>query len=223
MLSTPGIDSSQFLAVQTTDNAGISLKWFRDTFGKMVLQDSINAGISIYEQMNRLCAATTPGSGGLIYLPYLSGEKSPIWNTDARGVFFGIGITTSYSDFIRAVMEGVAYSIRDCLEAVPAVESSDPDAPVPIGGGAARSQVWCQIFSDVLKRPVIQLLDDETETLGDAIIAAQAAGVCSMPPDFGKILARKGKIIEPRRQFANLYDEGFCKYKALYQAVKPLY
>lgn len=223
VLSTPGIDSSQFLAVQTTDNAGISLKWFRDTFGKMVLQDSINAGISIYEQMNRLCAATTPGSGGLIYLPYLSGEKSPIWNTDARGVFFGIGITTSYSDFIRSVMEGVAYSIRDCLEAVPAVESSDPDAPVPIGGGAARSQVWCQIFSDVLKRPVIQLLDDETETLGDAIIAAQAAGVCSMPPDFGKILARKGKIIEPRRQFANLYDEGFCKYKALYQAVKPLY
>ena len=222
VLSTPGVRDDQFFAVQTTDNAGISLKWFRDTFGKMVLQDSINAGISIYEQMNRLCAATTPGSGGLIYLPYLSGEKSPIWNTDARGVFFGIGLTTSYSDFIRAVMEGVAYSIRDCLEAVPNVQNAS-EAPVPIGGGAARSEIWCQIFADVLKRPVIQLQDDETETLGDAIIAAQAAFIEDIPWDFGKTLASKGRIIKPRRQYAQIYDDGFAKYKALYAAVKPIY
>ena len=222
VLSTPGVVRDQYFAVQTTDNAGISLKWFRDTFGKMVLQDSINAGISIYEQMNRLCAATVPGSGGLIYLPYLSGEKSPIWNTRARGVFFGIGLTTSYSDFIRAVMEGVAYSIRDCLEAVPRVEKISDD-PVPIGGGAARSEVWCQIFADILKRPVIQLLDDETETLGDVIIAAQAVPEIGMRLDFGKSLARSGTVINPRRQYASLYDDGFAKYRKLYEAVKPLY
>ncbi len=223
ILSTAGCFDKQFCAVQTTDNAGISLKWFRDTFGNMILQDSINAGISVYEQMNRLCTQTKPGCGGLIYLPYLSGEKSPIWDPKARGVFFGINLDTGYSDFIRAVMEGVAYSIRHCIETVPVIGAEAQQSPIPIGGGAAKSGIWCQIFADVLKRPVIMLPDDETETLGDAIIAAQAGGIKEVPYDFGKALAGKGKLIEPCRRNAAIYDRGFARYKELYSRLKDMF
>lgn len=223
VLSTPSAFGRSFAAVQTTDNAGISLKWFRDTFGKMVLQDSLNAGISVYEQLNRLCACTKPGASGLIYLPYLSGEKSPIWDPDARGVFFGVGLDTSYGDFVRAVMEGVAYSIRQCLDTVPDIKQKDNNSPIPVGGGIARSKVWCQIFADILKRPVIMLLDDETETLGDIIIAASAVGIAEIPKDFGKILAAKGSVIKPEKNTFEIYDKGYEKYTALYSSVKPLF
>ncbi|MDY6322236.1 MAG: FGGY family carbohydrate kinase [Succinivibrio sp.] len=223
VLSTPSAFGRSFAAVQTTDNAGISLKWFRDTFGKMVLQDSLNAGISVYEQMNRLCSTTKPGAGGLIYLPYLSGEKSPIWDPDARGVFFGIGLETSYADFIRAVMEGVAYSIRQCLETVPDLRDRVSASPIPIGGGVARSEVWCQIFANVLKHSVIMLPDNETETLGDIIIAAKAAGIAEVPEDYGKEIAARGRVLRPQRSTASVYDDGFGRYVELYKAVKPVY
>ena len=222
VLSTPYAFDNLYAAVQTTDNAGISLKWFRDTFGKVVFQDALNAGISIYEQMNRLCAKSQPQSP-IIFLPYLSGEKSPIWNPNARGVFFGISLKSSYSDFIRAIMEGVAFSIKHCIENLMDEHEQSQDTPVPIGGGIANSDIWCQIFADVLQRPVIQLATEETETLGDIIIAASAVGINDIKPDFGKVLAKKGKIKTPSVALKDLYEEKFTKYKELYTQVKHIY
>lgn len=224
VLSTPGALGRQFTAIQTTDNAGISLKWFRDTFGKMILQDALSAGVSIYEQMNRLCAQSQPLKNHLIYLPYLSGEKSPIWDPNARGVFFGVSLDTTYSDFVRSVMEGVAFSIRHCMEGINEITiDSGSDSPIPIGGGVANSDIWCQIFSDVLNRPVIQLAVEETETLGDVILAAQAVNIKEVPADFGKTLAKKGKIKTPNKQLLEFYDEKFIKYKQLYSSIKDLF
>lgn len=223
ILETPGPIPHSFAAVQTTDNAGISLKWFRDTFGKMVLQDALSAGIGIYEQLSLLCQRSPVGAQGLIYLPYLSGEKSPIWDPHARGVFFGLNLDTTYSDFIRAIMEGVAFSIRHCMETLEPVCKEMGTGPIPIGGGIARSEVWCQIFADVLNRPMVQFLIDETETLGDAILAAQAVNPGDMPLNFGKSLTKKGKIKEPRPENRALYDDKFDKYVKLYNSVKELF
>ncbi len=223
ILETPGPVPQSFAAVQTTDNAGISLKWFRDTFGKMVLQDALSAGIGVYEQLSRLCAQSPAGAHGLIYLPYLTGEKSPIWDPNARGVFFGVNLDTTYSDFIRAIMEGVAFSIRHCMETIKPVCHEINSEPIPIGGGIARSDIWCQIFADVLNRPIVQFLIDETETLGDAILAAQAAGIKEMPLNFGKTLTQQGKIKIPQPEYQGLYDEKFHKYIKLYCNLKELF
>ena len=209
-----------YTILQTTDNAGISLRWFRDVFGQAAAQEAEKAGMSIYGYMDRLAAQVPAGSGGLIYLPYLAGEKSPIWDSQARGVFFGMSLSTDYGAFVRAVMEGVAYSLRDCLEIMPA---SDPSRPIPMGGGAAGSEVWCRIFADVLGRPVLRLKSGETETLGDMIVAAESLGLKQVGRDFGRRLAQEGDLIRPDEANRQLYEEGFAKYKALYHHLRDLF
>ena len=102
------------------------------------------------------------------------------------------------------MLEGVAFSIKECSELV--VNESNRDEPIPIGGGVANSPLWCQIFADILDRPMLRLKSNETETLGDMIIAAQAIGIKEIPKDFGKAMARKGEIIYPDRNNRGLYE-----------------
>lgn len=201
----------KYLVVQSTDNAGVSLRWFRDTFCKELS----------YKEIDEIAAAEKPSDDSIIYLPYLSGEKSPIWNTEARGVFFNIGLNANLGSFARAVMEGVAFSIRDCANTI----SYDPDSPepIPLGGGVAKSTFWCQIFADVLGRPILKLQNNETETLGDIIIAANAVGIKEIGKDFGKQLSQKGEIIYPIPENVKVYGRLFKKYKELYSRIETLF
>lgn len=210
-----------YTILQTTDNAGISLRWFRDVFGDAVQQKAEAAGLSVYDYMNTLAEKVPAGCNGLVYLPYLAGEKSPIWDSDARGVFFGMSLSTDYGAFVRAIMEGVALSMRDCMEIMPAAKKSI--SPIPLGGGAANSRVWCQIFADVLNRPIVRLKSGETETLGDFIIAAESVGLTDVTRDFGKKLAAESEVLYPDSAAASVYDKAYQKYKAVYQNTKTLF
>lgn len=221
LLNIYGAFSKQYIIVQSTNNAGVSLRWFRDTFGKAVAEEAKLAGEGVYSYFNKLAEQAPVGSGGMIWLPYLSGEQSPIWNPNARGTFFGVGLGSDYSAFVRAVMEGVAFSQKDCMDVVLS-ESVKPEI-IPLGGGAANSPVWCQIFADVLNIPVSSLVSNETETLGDMIIAAQAVGIKEIPVDFGKTMAKSGRVFYPKAENVEIYKGQFEKYKKLYQAVKPLF
>ena len=136
-------------------------------------------------------------------------------------VFFNIGLSSDFGAFVRAVMEGVAFSQKDCLDIVVS-QSSKPDI-IPLGGGAANSPLWCQIFADILNVPVSSLLSNETETLGDIIIAAQAAGIKEVPADLGKTMAKAGRIFRPVPEHIEIYNRQFQKYKDLYQTLKPLF
>lgn len=213
--------NDNYLIIQTTNNAGISLRWFKDTFGQAVFAKGAPVDGNIYEGINLAAASVPAGANGMIYLPYLSGEKSPIWDSNARGVFFNIGLDASFGSFARAVMEGVALSIRDCASIVTANISGDQ--PIPLGGGAANSRVWCQIFADVLGRPIQRLKNSETETLGDIIIAADAVGLPCIPKDFGKTLATDSETLYPNKDHTDVYEELFLKYKKLYESIRPLY
>ena len=113
-------------------------------------------------------------------------------------------------------------SLRDCMSIMPNVSNLN-NSPIPLGGGVANSKVWCQIISDVLNRPILQLKSNETETLGDAIIAAQSIGLDEISKDFGKTMALSGTLIEPNKDNVALYDEHFEKYKKLYSCIKELY
>ncbi len=211
----------RYLVVQTTDNAGVSLRWFRDVFGPLAFKEGEKRTGSAYDRINEVVAAVKPDRSNIIYLPYLSGEKSPIWDADARGLFFNIGLGSDFGAFARAVMEGVAFSIRDCANLV--TDNISGDSPIPLGGGIANSRVWSQIFADVLGRPMVRLKNNETETLGDIIIAANAIGLDCIPKDYGKTLAAEGEILYPNKELTGLYDELFAKYKDLYESVKHLY
>ncbi|MEA5012232.1 MAG: FGGY family carbohydrate kinase [Angelakisella sp.] len=211
----------RYIIIQSTDNAGISLRWFRDVFGKVAEQEAKKAGKPLYQYMDELAKASPAGAGGLLYLPYLSGEKAPIWNSKARGVFFNMGLGTGYGDFLRAVMEGVAFSMRDCISIMPG--ANDQTKAIPIGGGVANSRIWCQIFADVLNHPVVQLKSSETETLGDMIIAAQCVNINEVPQGFGRKMAHTGTTIYPNPENIEIYNKQFDKYKKLYSAVADLY
>lgn len=221
LLNIYGALENQYVIVQSTNNACVSLRWFRDVFGKVVEGEAKAAGIKLYAYMNLEAAKAPPGAGGLIWLPYLAGEQSPIWDSDARGVFFNIGLNSGYSAFVRAVLEGVAFSQRDCMDIV--LSHTKKPESIPLGGGAANSPLWCQIFADVLNLPVSRLEVNETETLGSIIIAAQAVGIKEIPMDFGKRMARSGQVFYPDPSRIQLYNEQFEKYKELYRALKPVF
>ena len=132
-----------------------------------------------------------------------------------------LGSSCERCSFVRAILEGVAFSIRDCSTLLQNSFSSSHE--IPLGGGAAKSKLWCQIFADVLNKTVIQLKINDTETLGDMIIAAQAIGIKEIPVDFGKTLAVKGTIITPIVQNVAVYDVLFQKYKEVYLRLKDCF
>ena len=115
----------------------------------------------------------------------------------------------------------MAFSQRHCLEVV-LDRAARPDI-IPLGGGAANSPLWCRIFADVLGIPVARLRSNETETLGDIIIAAQAMGIQEIAPDFGKVLAAEGEVFWPDDVRASVYDRQYRVYRELYQALKPVF
>ena len=213
--------NDNYLLIQTTNNAGVSLRWFKETFGRAAYSNDELVDDNIFDRINYSVEKSAAGANGMIYLPYLSGEKSPIWDAAARGVFFNIGLDASFGSFARAVMEGVAFSIRDCAAAV--VTDISGNDRIPLGGGAAKSRIWSQIFADVLGRPIQRLGNSETETLGDIIIAANAVGLESIPKDFGKTIAASSETLYPNKEYAAIYDELFLKYKQLYEKLKPLF
>ncbi|QTX31396.1 carbohydrate kinase [Aminithiophilus ramosus] len=209
----------QWLNVEATNGAGVSLRWFRDLFGGVLEERARRSGRSLYEAIDDEAGKSLPGAGGLIYLPYLSGERCPIWDPDARGVFFGLHLGSSYGDMVRAIMEGVAFSIRQGMEIVLGAGSRSSNY-LSLGGGIANSPVWSQVFADVLERPIVRLKVNETETLGDAILAAYGVGLIDSPREMARSAAEGGAVLSPRKEYVACYRDSFALYCRLYEDLK---
>jgi xylulokinase len=212
-MNTAGVMWPNWLYTGATSGAGASLRWFRDTFGK-ALSNLAPGTEPSFEDLSDCTAGTKPGSGGLLYLPYIVGERSPIWNPEARGVFFGIGLNTSYADFVRAIMEGVGFSIRQLAEIILRNASISP--AIALSGGSSKSAVWCQIIADIVGHSLIRLELGETETLGAALVAGYGAGLIPDPIGLIDMLVKKGKVYYPN--FANkpVYDKMYELFLKLY-------
>ena len=206
----------QYLSIEATNAAGISLRWFRDQFGTAARPDGDTR--PIYDIFNELAQSVPPGAGGLTYLPYLSGERSPIWDPYARGVFFGMSLSTGCAEMIRAIMEGVAFSIREGIEILK--EQGCEIRQLSLGGGVANSTIWCHIFADILGYPVIKLELNETETLGDAVLAGYGVGLIQNPVEFAQKISSRGKGIQPNALNQERYNAQFALYRKLYASLK---
>lgn len=209
----------QWLGVQATNAAGASLRWFRDVFGASLEKRAEVERRSVFEVMDELAAVAEPGSGGVVYLPYLSGERCPIWDPDARGVFFGLGLATGYGEMVRAVMEGVAFSIRQGQEI--ALEHMPRPSRLSLGGGIGRSRLWCGIFADVLGYPIVRLRVSETETLGGAILAAYGVGLIRDLDEMAGSVLDGCEVIEPDPANVAVYNEMFALYGETYRRLAP--
>ncbi|MEG2381755.1 MAG: xylulokinase, partial [Oscillospiraceae bacterium] len=152
-----------------TQAAGLSLKWFRDNFCESELAVSKSMGVDVYYLMNTIAEKSKIGCDRLIYLPYLMGERTPHLNPNARGVFFGLSAMHTKGDMLRAVMEGVSYSLMDCLMVLKDMGISTSDMVVCGGGG--NSSLWRAMLADVYDCAVKTMISNEGAALGAAILA----------------------------------------------------
>ncbi len=208
----------QWVAMGVTLSAGNSMKWFRDTLGGLEVTAAKELPQSAYELLSSEAAMAPPGSHGLLFLPYLQGERCPYADVNARGSFVGLSLTTRKSDMVRAVMEGVTFSLRDVLELILAAGISP--TRVHTSGGGAASPVWRQIQADVFNREVTTLdHSEDASALGAGIVAGVAAGLWESAADAVKLLPVKTLEVPIPSNVAT-YSALFAIYRGLYPALK---
>jgi xylulokinase len=197
---------------------GGALRWFRDQLGAEEREEAARLGVDPFELLSRTAACSPPGANHLIFLPYMYGERSPIWDTHARGVLFGLSLATTKADIVRAVMEGAAFGLRHNIE-VAAAGGHAPQTLACVGGGV-RSAVWNQIKADILQQAISLPSAAAGAAMGDAVVAAAGAGLYSSVEEAVAHMVAPGPQYQPRPEYAALYDELYAVYRGLYPALR---
>jgi xylulokinase len=192
-----------------TQSAGLSLKWFRDNLANNLSYDELSAAAS----------NVAVGSDGALWLPYLMGERTPYLDPDARAAFIGLTASHTRAHLVRAVMEGVAFSLRDSLEIF--CELGTDISAIRIGGGGGRSALWRQIQADVYRKTVELIDGDEGAAFGAAILAGVGIGAWNSVDEACEQTIRIKSRIEPDLDAARVLDRNFKAYKLLYNALRP--
>jgi xylulokinase len=189
-------------------SSGGSLRWYRDTF----------APGTDYDEITRGAATAPPGCEGLMFLPYLTGERTPYPDPDARGVFFGATLRSTRDWFARAVLEGVAYSFKDAF--ILLEEIGVPVAEVRASGGGAKSPFWLQVLADVVGHPHVTLHADEGPAFGAALLAAVGTGTYASVVEACGATIRTVSETRPNAATQAVYDRYYPLYCSLYPALK---
>lgn len=197
--------------------AGALLRWFRDEVVPFIKDENGQPKEMSYREMDALAAKIPAGSSGLLVLPYFMGERSPIWDANARGTLFGLTLQHTNAHIYRALLEAAAYSLRHIME-TSKIAVSGQSSCVLIGG-ASRSPLWRQIFADVTGVPVICSEDEVEAPLGDALIAAVGTGYAK-DYDVVRQWVRFEKTVQPDPQAHQYYTRYYEIYKNLYHALK---
>jgi xylulokinase len=191
-------------------SAAESLRWLRGALGSR----------HEYEELLTAAEKWPPGTEGLTFLPYLTGERTPHADADARGSFTGLSVRHDRGALVRAVLEGVAFGLRDSLELL--AELGDRPSTGRASGGGARSRLWLEIVATVLDLPLERMQVEEGSAYGAALLAGVAAGEFA---DVGEAVARCTRVadtVAPRAEWAEAYAEGYARFRAAYPAVRPL-
>lgn len=201
-----------------TLSAGGSLQWFRNALCKADIEACKISGIDPYEVLTDEASRVPPGSEGLFFLPYLSGERTPHADPDARGCFVGITHAHSRGHLVRAILEGVTYSLRDSLEIIDGL--GVPVRQIRASGGGSRSPLWRQIQADVFGRKVVTINTEEGPAYGVALLAAVGAGAFKNVVEACRATIRVVSETAPDRAAAKQYDRAFPLYQKLYRSLR---
>ncbi len=204
-----------------TQGAGLSLRWFRDQFGGLERVLAAHLGADPYEILIEEARRAPVGCEGLIFLPYLMGERTPHLDADARGVLFGLTARHTRNDVIRSILEGVAYSLRDSFEILR--ELQVPIEQVRASGGGARSELWRQIQADVYNTPLVTINTTEGPAYGVALLAGVGTGVWQSVPEACDATIKITGTTTPDPERVKVYDAYYQVYRGLYSKLKPAY
>jgi xylulokinase len=198
--------------------AGLSLKWLRDNFGAMELAMAEDTGIDAYEFLAARVGSIPPGSEGLLWLPYLNGERTPHLDANARGVLFGVSPRHTKAHVVRAIMEGVVFGLRDSLEIIRGL--GIPVKEIRLTGGGAKSAVWRQMQADIFGQPVVTINVEEGPAFGAAIIAGVGTKVYKSFEAATDQIIKVGKPIQPNPENVARYNKQYALFQDLYVSLK---
>lgn len=210
----------QWLLQGGTTGGGGVMRWMEQEFGDYERSVAEEKGMSSLVQFNVLAEKVEAGSDGVVFLPYMSGERSPIWDPDAKGVFFGLDFSKTKGHMIRAAMEGVAYSLKHNMDIAEGI-GAEVDELLAMGG-SANSLLWTQIKSDITGKPIAVPSSDTATTLGAAILAGVGTGIYDSFEDAVSQTVKITRRHEPDMEKHEKYKVNYKTYLALYENLKEL-
>jgi xylulokinase len=198
--------------------AGGSLQWFRNAVCQTLANEAKRRKIDAYDVLTEEAAVTPPGAEGLQFLPYLAGERTPHADPNARGAFVGLTLKHSRGHLVRAIMEGVTYSLRDCLAIIE--EQGVAVKQVRASGGGAKSPFWRQMQADVFGKTVVTMAADEGPGYGVALLAAVGAGEFKDVAEACEATVKTTGQTKPSAAARKVYDKSFPVYQQLYRSLR---
>lgn len=210
-----------YITIPSTTTGGQSIRYLRDNFSHLEVETERALGVSSYDLLNLQAAKVPVGSDGLIILPFLMGERTPIWDPYARGVIFGLSLNHGKGHLVRAMMEAVAYALYDSYRLIKKA-GLKINYPIVLNEGGAVSQLWRQIITDVFNVPTVLVKRRTGAPFGDAILAGVATGLFddfSVAKEWTEYINR----VEPIPGHHEQYMEYFELYKQIYEHIKTDY
>jgi len=204
-----------------TLSAGGSFRWLRDTLGLAEKNVAALSGVDPYEILTAEASRVQAGCEGLLFLPYLTGERTPYADPNARGAFFGLTLRHDKRHMVRSVLEGVAYSLRDSIELFR--DLGVPIQQVRAAGGGARSLVWRQILADVFGAELVTINVADSTAYGSALLAGGGVGIYRDVPEACNATIRIVERVEPNTENQAVYNEYYPVYRSLYRSLKPAF
>lgn len=203
----------------TTGGGGV-MRWMEQELADYEREKGKRVGKSSLELLNELAEQVPPGSDGVVSLPYMAGERSPIWNPNAKGVIYGLDFKKTKGHIIRSAMEGVACSLRHNLE-VSEEAGAKVDALYAVGG-AANSLLWTQIKADVTGKCIYVPSSDMATTLGVAILAGVGVGIYQSYDEAVKLTVKVTRVHHPNQKNKKIYDRTYDTYRKLYENLESI-
>jgi len=219
ILSAHVVPGRWLLQGGTVGGGGV-VRWLEQELGAKEKELALRNNTNPLLELDKAAEAVPAGSEGVVFLPYMSGERSPIWDAKAKGVFYGLDFSKTRGHLYRAGMEGVAFSLRHNLEAA---ESAGARAEVLRAvGGAANSPLWTQIKADVTGKPIVVPEADAATTLGAAILAGVGTGAYKSFEEAVSAAVTIKRAYEPDEKNRAVYDRGYGVYRALYEKIRDI-
>jgi len=205
----------------TMQSGGGSLQWFKNVLCDSEAAAAGQAGVDVYDLLALKAGEVACGSEGVIFLPYLMGERSPLWNPDARACFIGLSMLHDKRHMARAVLEGVAFNMRLIEEAFR--EQGVSSKEIRMIGGGAKSALWRSIFADIMEKPVVKLnFIDEATSIGAAIAGGVGVGIFSSIRDADKIVRCVDRTAAQSEHFP-VYRKRYDVFKKSYQQLRDVF
>jgi xylulokinase len=201
--------------------SGANYRWFRDEFSTPEVQSAFSAGTSPYELLNEMAANVPVGSDGMIFLPCLMGAMAPTWNPSARGTYFGFTLAHTRAHFIRALLEGSAYAVRDITDQMQNIGLALKQ--IRVVGGGAQSRLWRQVKADVIGLPIALPQTIETTALGAGMLAMVGTGSFSSLEEAAERTVKIVDVLDPDPKSQSRYEDYYQLYRSTYQALLPVF